>query len=158
MEKSANKRVIKGRAKEISASLVRTVCRRLGRNLRVRRTLPGKGRLHIDRQLPFLCVYRRPPGYEDTGTQRLVKGEASYLIAPGAATFRKSVSELVRQVVKTLSDEFGAFLIVEIWAAPDGGKENDPAVPTVLPKFTIHAPAGGGMTQTVEMLERGLKR
>ena len=44
----------------ISDSLVKSVCRRLRRNLRVRRTLPGNGRLHIDRQLPFLCVYRRP--------------------------------------------------------------------------------------------------
>jgi uncharacterized protein (TIGR02421 family) len=157
-EESTKKRLVKRQTKEISPALVRTVCRRLERNLRVRRTLPGKGRLHIDRQLPFLCVYRRPSGHEDTGTQRLVKGEASYLIAPGGATFRKSVSELVRQVVKTLAAEFGAFLIVEIWAGPDGGKENDPAVPTVLPKFAIHAAAGGGMAQTVEMLERGLQR
>ena len=114
----------------------------------MRRTLPAKGRLHIDRQLPFLCVYRQPPEYGDAGTERLVKGEASYLIAPDEPRFRKSVSNLVRGVVATLSPQFGAFLIVEIWATPDGGQANDPAVPTVLPTFTIHASAKSAMTRT----------
>ena len=85
---------------DIPASLIDAVCQRLARNQRVRRTLPAKGRLHIDRQLPFLCVYRQPPDYEDAGTERLVKGEASYLIAPGGAKFRESVSNLVREVVE----------------------------------------------------------
>lgn len=120
--------------------------------------MPGKGRLHIDRQLPFLCVYRRPPDRGDVGTQRLVQGEASYLIAPGAAKFHKRVSELVRRVVQTLAAEFGALLIVEIWAAPDGGKANDAAVPTVLPTFTVHASASAGLTRTVEALVKRLKR
>lgn len=40
----------------LSPTLIDTVCQRLARNLRVRQTLPGKGRLHIDRQLPFLFV------------------------------------------------------------------------------------------------------
>jgi uncharacterized protein (TIGR02421 family) len=143
---------------EIASSLIDTVCRRLARNQRVRRTLPARGRLHIDRQLPFLCVYRQPPDYEDAGTKRLVNGEASYLVAPGASSFRKSVAKLVRNVVETLSREFGAFLIVEIWAAPEGGKSNDPAVPTVLPMFTIHAPTTTKMTRSVEALQRQLKR
>ena len=143
---------------ELSASLIDAVCKRLARNQRLRRTLPANGRLHIDRQLPFLCVYRQPPDYADAGTERLVKGEASYLVAPGARRSRQSVSNLVRAVVKTLSAEFGAFLIVEIWAAPDGGKANDPAVPSVSPTFTIHAPATATMTKPVEAMERGLKR
>ena len=124
----------------------------------MRRTLPEKGRLHVDRQLPFLCVYRRPPDYEDAGTERLVQGEASYLVAPGASSFRTEVRKLVKRVVETLSAQFGAFLIVEIWAAPEGGKANDPAVPTVSPKFTIHGPESATMTRTFEALEKRLKR
>ncbi len=143
---------------EISAALIDMMCGRLARNLRVRRTLPEKGRLHIDRQLPFLCVYRQPAEIEDTGTERLVKGEASYLVAPGASRFRKGVSSLVRKVAETQSLEFGAFLIVEIWARPDGGKANDPAVPAVLPKFTIHAPESAAAARTVEALEKRLAR
>lgn len=143
---------------EISSSLIDAACERLAKNLRVRRTLPAKGRLHIDRQLPFLCVYRQPPEHEDAGTERLVQGEASYLVAPGSSSSQKSVANLVRKVVETLSSEFGAFLIVEIWAAPEGGKANDPAVPTVLPTFTIHAPESAKMNRSVEALERRLKR
>ena len=87
----------------ISATLIETICERLAQNKQVRRTLPRKGRLHIDRQLPFLCVYRQPADREDAGTHRLVKGEASYLVAPGDEQFHESTSALVREVVKTLS-------------------------------------------------------
>ena len=142
----------------IDEPLIAAIVKRLETGKPIRRTLPSGGYLHIDRQLPFLCVYRRPPDHDDAGTEQLVKGEASYLVAPGDARFRRSLSDLVRKVVETLSAEFGAFLIVEIWAAPEGGKANDPAVPTVLPTFTIHAPATVAMARTVEVLERRLKR
>ena len=142
---------------EVASSLIEEVCQRLSQNQRVRRSLPEKGRLHIDRQLPFLCVYRQPPDHSDTGTQRFVQGEASHLMAPGSTSFQSSVTELVKKVVETLSPEFGAFLIVEIWAAPEGGKANDPAVPSILPKFTIHAPKTG-MPRTIDVLEKCLKR
>jgi uncharacterized protein (TIGR02421 family) len=124
----------------------------------VRRTISGKGRLHIDRQVPFLCVYRRPPDFHDAGTERLVKGEASYLIAPGDPAFHPSLSTLVCRIAETLSAAFGAFLIVEVWAAPDGGPANDPAVPSVLPRFTIHGPKSARLSRTIEVLQRGLKR
>ena len=142
---------------EIASSLIDEVCQRLAVNQRVRRTLPEKGRLHIDRQLPFLCVYRQPPDHADTGTERLVQGEASHLKAPGAASLQAGVAALVKGIVGTLSNEFGAFLIVEIWAAPEGGKANDAAVPSVLPKFTIHAPENG-LPRTVDVLEKRLNR
>ncbi|MCA9122529.1 MAG: DUF1704 domain-containing protein [Planctomycetaceae bacterium] len=143
---------------KISTKLIAEICDRLAHNKQVRRTLPQKGRLHIDRQLPFLCVYRRPTNREDAGTHRLVKGEASYLVAPGDEQFYDSTSDLVRKVVATLSQEFGAFLIIEVWAAPDGGKANDPAVPTVSPTFTIHAPNASGLGRTIEALEKRLLR
>lgn len=134
------------------------ICARLARGQRVRRLLPGGGLLHIDRQLPFLCVYRQPPDREDGGTERLVQGEASYLRVPGAPSLHGEVADLVRRVVKTLSAEFGAFLIVDVWAAPDGGEANDPAVPSVSPTFTVHAQPGVGLTATVEALENQLQR
>ena len=143
---------------ELSTTLIETICDRLAQNKQVRRTLPRKGRLHIDRQLPFLCVYRKPTDREDGGTHRLVKGEASYLVAPGDEKFHENTSALVREVVKTLSREFGAFLIIEIWAAPDGGEANDPAVPTVSPTFTIHAPTTAGLGRTIETLAKRLLR
>ncbi|MFC1597224.1 flavohemoglobin expression-modulating QEGLA motif protein [Planctomycetota bacterium] len=151
------KRAVKSR-QEISPTLIDTVCRRLSENKRVRRTLPGNGRLHVDRQLPFLCVYRRPPDSDDLGTERLVKGEASYLIAPGSATHSSAVSGLVSQLGKTMLGQFGAFLVVEVWAGPDGGKSADAAVPSVLPAFQIVAPPSSALAASVDVLARRLKR
>lgn len=158
-KKASGKKTTTVTAKEkISLSLIDEICQRLAGNQSVRRSMPGKGRLHIDRQLPFLCVYRQPPNDEDAGTERLVQGEASYLVAPGSSEYRRSVSKLVRDIASTLSNEFGAFLIVEIWATPDGGKANDPAIPSVLPTFTVHAPETAKMDRAVEALEKRLKR
>ena len=144
-------------APEISSDLISEVCQRLAQDRPVRRTLPEGGRLHIDRQLPFLCVYRQPLDLGDAGTERLVKGEASYLVTPGGAPLSAGLADLVRGVVKTLAARFEAFLIVEIWADRDGGKANDAAIPTVSPRFTIYAPARG-LTRSVEVLERYLAR
>ncbi|QEF98627.1 hypothetical protein Mal15_26820 [Stieleria maiorica] len=145
-------------ASDLPRSLIQAVRDRLSRNVRVRRTLPHKGRVHIDRQVPFLCVYRQPPEDEDPGTEQLVRGEASYLIGSGGAEFHGGLTELVGTVVETLSAEFGAFLIVELWSAPDGGKANDPAVPTVLPSFTIRAPGTAKLDNTVEAFRKRLQK
>lgn len=96
--------------------LVELVGERLRANKRVRRSLPLWGRLHIDRQLPFLCVYRRPPVGRDTGTDRLVTGEAAYMCAPGIRSYHAGLRQLLSTVAGAMVDAFGAFLIVEIWA------------------------------------------
>jgi uncharacterized protein (TIGR02421 family) len=142
----------------VSSELIAAVGERLGKNETVRRTLPRGGRLHIDRQLPFLSVYRRPSDIDDLGTERLVKGEPSYLIAPSAPALHAGLSSLVRSVVSTLTREFGAFLVIEVWAGEDGGKANDPAIPSVSPRFTIHAPTTDALTRSIEVLEKHLRR
>lgn len=103
------------------AELIERVERRLAEGKRVRRTLPGGGRLHIDRPLPFLCLYRRPPRRADEGTRRLVTTEAAYLIAPGGKRHREFVTTLVRTIGRAMTEHYGAFLILEIWSvdAPD---------------------------------------
>jgi uncharacterized protein (TIGR02421 family) len=142
---------------EVPTKLVAVIRKRLGQNKQVRRKLPGDGRLHIDRQLPFMFVYRRPADREDLGAERLVMGEAAYLVASGAPGLQRGLSTLVRAVVETLSGEFGAFLIVELWTAPERGSETDPSRPADLPVFTIHAPKVG-LPLTVETLEERLQR
>ena len=145
------------RTKEaISARFIRTVCANLSANKRVRRTLPLKGRIHIDRQLPFLSVYRHPPDRADGGTDRLVVGEASYLIASGERYLRKSLGELVGEVVETLSSEFGAFLIVEIWSTSE--QNADPSTDPLHPRpgFRIVTNKTRRPTQIVETLSANL--
>jgi uncharacterized protein (TIGR02421 family) len=89
---------------------------------RVIAELPGGGRLHLDRRLPYLLVYRRPPGQDDAGTAALVLGEASYAILDGAMA-AEAYEPILRAIVKAGSSEFGAFLLLELWAGPAGSHE-----------------------------------
>ena len=144
--------------KIINARFIGTVCSRLAENKAVRRTLPDGGRLHIDRQLPFLCVYRYPIGYEDAGTERLVMGQPSYLIASADRRMRSSLSELTQNIVRTLSSEFGAFLIFEIWSRNKDENENDSSQLTRIPEFQIATHPNLSPFGTVETLAEALRR
>ena len=142
----------------ISDRFIDDVCSRLAQNKQVRRTLPLEGRLHIDRTLPFLCVYRRPLKRPDQGTGLLVKGEAAYLAASVSPTFKPGLSALVRGIVKTLAAECQAFLILEIWAAKKRAEENNDETPRLKPSFRIIMSHTRIPTKTVEVLEKALKR
>jgi len=98
--------------------LAESVCIRLAANQRVRRTLPADGRLRVDRQLPFLCVYRQPEVHEDLGTRELITGEAAYLFASGATDLHQHLESLCERVVATLGEHFGTFLLLEVWSLP----------------------------------------
>lgn len=144
--------------KVITGEFNREISGRLDDDKRVRRALPGNGRLHIDRKLPFLFVYRRPPGRLDSGTDQLIKGEASYLVAPASSRHRPGVSSLVRSLVETLSPAPGAFLILEIWTKKNHIQVIDPEQGRTAPSFRIHVPANRIPVETVESLEKALKR
>jgi len=147
----------------IPLDLIESVRARLDAGERVRRTLPGGGRLHIDRPLPFLCVYRVPEHRADAGTRELVSGEASFLITSGAASARKSVTALVRAIVESMQASFGAFLILEIWSASDAdvvqAVEESELEPTELrPEFMIASRGPNTPLRTVDSLRRQLEK
>ncbi len=141
----------------IDENLVGTVRRRLERNERVRRTLPDGGRINIERQLPFLIVYRPPPDRPDAGTRDFVRSEASYLMAPSRRS-PAAVRRLGRAVVETLSPVFGGFLLVEVWAGPaTGTRPEDDGTPQP-PGFRVVAPRRFADSGTVSTLVRALRR
>ena len=86
--------------------------------------LNGNGLIHIERELPFLLVYRPLNASVDKVIEKLVKNEASYLICPQEefAHYR----QLLERSVKKLSDKFGAFLLMEVWpdTAPHPSAKN----------------------------------
>jgi uncharacterized protein (TIGR02421 family) len=144
------------------AEILRSVGDRLAGGQPVRRALPGGGRLHLDRPLPFLAVYRSPPGGDDAETRGLVVAEPAYLIAPGEPRRQPAVAELVEGLARTLVDRFGAVLIVEIWAAragvdpregaPAGGERSTVRRPT----FRVAPGTLAVFDPTVRELERAL--
>ena len=105
------------RTRDQTADLAEIVPQRLRAGQRVRRYLKPIGRLHIDYPVPVLCVYRRP-GYRDEGTEWLVVGQGSYLIAEGEESRQAEIGELIGAVLAELSTQFGAVLLLELWAQP----------------------------------------
>ena len=133
----------------ISARFLRSVTERLAADRIVRRTLPGWGRIHIDRQLPFVCVYRRPRRSPDGLTGRLITTQASYIVG-----LEGEIAPLVRTVAATLSPIFHGFLILEVWETRSREPPGEPGA--VAPRFRILAPRGQGLSSTVQALAAGL--
>ena len=86
--------------------------------------------MYIDRPLPFLVLFRHPAGSPDHATASLVKATASYIISHEAQT--PQLQELVWAIASEMADHFGAFMILELMAAP---ADNPKA-----PMFTVLGP------------------
>jgi uncharacterized protein (TIGR02421 family) len=99
-------------------ALIPVIRSRLAENKRVHRSLGDKGRLNVDRLLPFLLLYRHPPDRLDPGTEQLVVGEAAHLTAVAAPVTDRFVRKLVRTLAKLSFDQFGSFLLLELWSRP----------------------------------------
>ncbi|CAN5727923.1 flavohemoglobin expression-modulating QEGLA motif protein [soil metagenome] len=142
-------------SREISGPFVAQVCERLSEGKVVRRSLPGGGRLHVDRPVPFLCVYRETGGEEVGQTAELVVGEASYLTAPGTSDVHPGLKALVTGIADVMVDTFGAFFLLEVWIAPE--KEPGGGSPGVqAPTFRIVTPSLDPSDPTVRQLKVAL--
>lgn len=127
-------------------------------NKRIRRNLPIWGRLHFDRQLPFLTVYRRPARRHDAGTERLIMGQPAYIMASAQKKAAPFLSQLVQSIATTMTNLFGCFLIVEIWSGleVDPQPEMEPLFPG--PAFTIVVPKENNLPGTIETFENELAK
>jgi uncharacterized protein (TIGR02421 family) len=137
----------------IYRTVTQVVAERVGKNLRVRRNLPDGGRVRIDRQLPFLCVYRQPVERKDPGTRELVTSEAAYLMVSGDPLHEAGITRLVTMVREMLTEHFGKFLVLEVWAHeawPTG-------TPGLMPGFEVVAPAGSAASAMAEVLAEALR-
>jgi uncharacterized protein (TIGR02421 family) len=104
-----------------------SVGQRLAAGRGVRRAVPG-GWLHMDRPLPFLCVYRHPPERALEGAERLVLSQASHLSVSHTEELAPAVSAVVAVLGSRLSERFGSFLVIELWPVAGGDA------------FRVHAP------------------
>ena len=140
-------------------SLAAQVLADLAENKSLTMDLPGRGRLHIERATPLICVYRRATG--DPGTKQLVTAEAAYMIVPAEVRPARSAIKLLRAIVEGLAKRLGGFLVIEVWSTSTG----DAAIPPVLQNgdgqaptspFEILAPATRIPRATVEALSKSL--
>lgn len=131
-----------------SAERVAGVVSRLSADLPVRRALPVWGRVHVDRRLPFIVVYRRPHGRADIGTERIATGVASYVIASGDPLRREELRGLLRAIAGVMRERFGAFLIIEVWTEDGGVPER--------PRYRIVRRANDDLDDTAEEIASAL--
>ncbi|MCB9475997.1 MAG: DUF1704 domain-containing protein [Deltaproteobacteria bacterium] len=144
--------------KGLSPRLIQSIVDRVRRGQSVRRALPGGGRIHIDRPLPFIVVYRIPPKRADRGTKRLAIGEASYLVVPGDRQYRAGTQNLVRELTRTMVEKFGAFLVLEIWSGHDDDARLDAHGDAPPPAFRLISGRSKAIRSTVEALDRALSQ
>lgn len=109
------------------------------------------GYLDVERPLPVLVVYRTRT--EDDVTAQLLLGHSAFLVVSRAASLTE-VREVLRTLVETQADEFGAFLLLELWdtAAPEDALYGNDIT------FRVFATeAGEGVPQPAEVLRDALK-
>jgi len=142
-------------------TLAAAVIDQLTQDKRVRQELSGSGRVHFDRRVPFVCVYRRPPGKEDTGTEQIITSETAYLVVPAEPRPATAAVALLRTIVKYLAEHFGGCLIVEIWASEEAavdplGAETNGEASQFAPQFEIATSRHRIPRTTVESLSKSL--
>jgi uncharacterized protein (TIGR02421 family) len=143
------------RPKEVTQAFVEAVRERWRQNKQVRRRLPVWGRLHVDRQLPFVFVYRRPPDAPGRATEKLLLGEASYLLVPAGRNHAKGLSLLLEALVEETIAAFGACLVVEVWSRPESAGKTGPDGPH--PRFRLLHWGGPQLATTVRTFEEALR-
>lgn len=141
---------------DISPQFVEAVCERIVDGQRVRRSLPGWGRIYLDRQLPYLVVYRRPSDRADPGTDRLATGAAVYLTSTSERRLRAGLHKLAVGVCRSLAAAFGAVVVVELWSDvhPEGAA-GEPAN-AEEPRFRIAVPRRHSTAGYVQRLQAEL--
>lgn len=149
--------MIEHKERHISRAFIDEVCKKLRTNQEVTLPLPLGGRIHIDRQLPFLCLYRYPKDRPDAGTDKLVLSEASYIIAHEEQT-DLGLRELIEAIVQTGREEFGSFLLVELFSLPYVADEATYAKEELEEAFCIFTQKKGILSPVVEKMKNLLSR
>jgi hypothetical protein len=116
----------------------------------IRRELPGGGRLHIDRPLPFLCVHIAEEGAEPAARD-IAQANASYLIAPHTA----DAITVIEAIEAPLRRQFGAFILFDIGELKEDRFLTDDA--PFLPPFEIAIWASTDMAEAAETFSAAIR-
>ncbi|WP_142786457.1 flavohemoglobin expression-modulating QEGLA motif protein [Changchengzhania lutea] len=100
----------------IEDQIIEQICGGISHHLPLNQILPKGGLLHIDKLLPYICVFRyKKP---DVHFARLLKTQASYIIVDETI----DISPLLRAIKHLVEKKFETFLILEFW--PDNDFES----------------------------------
>lgn len=123
----------------IDQNIIDTLCHNLEHELPINQPLQDGGMLHMDKVLPYICVYRfKEPDLYFSG---LLKTQASYMIVKDTV----AISEVLACIATQVSKKLNSFLIIEMWPV-----RNDHDA-----EFEILCPAGKAPA-TVKSLQDGI--
>jgi len=126
---------------KIDSEIIARICEDLSKGKPVNEDLPLNGILHIDKSLPFICVYRfKEP---DIYFSRIIKTQASYLIVDQNI----DISHILEAIRLMMSHAFETFLIIECW--PDQKDDST--------RFQISCPEGKA-PGTIKALQEGFSK
>lgn len=93
----------------ISENILDQISDQLENDLPINEAMPEGGMLHVDKVLPYICVYRyKEPDLYFSG---LLKTQASYLIIKDTVP----ISNLIQALATSVSKKLNSFLIIELW-------------------------------------------
>ncbi len=128
------------RSKKIEqADLTAQIQSKFNQNLPFRKRQTAGGTVYLDRQAPFLCIYRKPIDRHDKGTDKLIISEAAHIIINDLESDLSLAQKITHEVIKLNLKEFGAFLVIEIWTLRHRSKIDNLNLPVKAPRFTIHS-------------------
>ncbi|NND89150.1 MAG: DUF1704 domain-containing protein, partial [Flavobacteriaceae bacterium] len=93
----------------ISEHLLDRIFDQLENDLPINEALPEGGILHIDKVLPYICIYRYRKA--DLYFSGLLRTQASYLIVKDTV----DISVLIQRLSLYISKRLNSFLIIELW-------------------------------------------
>lgn len=140
----------------LDQALIDSIIDRLRQDRSIRDSLPRDGLLNIDRQLPFLFVYRPTDGDPNPLFASILTGGASYLTAPTSKRSRAWTHRLVEAIASELSTAFGAVLVIELWPKAKAEQPEGAAAAVAKPAFRVHYGSGERSSGTVDRLVSSL--
>jgi len=113
--------------------------------------LPDGGGIHLDRPLPFVCVYRHHAS-APVRAEEMVTSQAAFAVARSPADW-KTVKNVARWLARDARDRFHGFMLVDV-------SLKDPANGhgTLRPQFSIRLPREQAKTfaSTITILKQAL--
>lgn len=141
----------------LDQDLIDSIVGRLRQGRSIRESLRDDGLLNVDRQLPFLFVYRPSTDERDPLFSTILTGGASYLIAPASKRDRAWTNRLVEAIASELSDAFGAVLVIELWPSAKAEHASGSVAAVAKPRFRVHHGENGRGSSTVDKLAASLE-
>ena len=97
----------------------------------IRSKLPGSGRIHVDRPLPFICLHYLTHDMRALAAEQLCAAQAAHVIG-GSKT---DAAAVVENFARLMTEEFGSCLVIEVHELAEDRclKDDSP----LLPPFDI---------------------